>query len=188
MQETFSQKLLYGSIAILSIVGFFGIIYYFDEIIVWFYYISLYKIFADELYFPFYLYVFHIILLLMFVLIVACYFLFIYKKVWQRFLTVTVILGISILFAKTGFAEIADDFALIKMNSYSKSVYDVGSIEKNLKKYRSRSSNSYYFKNIELNYYQYLQIKEIDFMFEYNKNIILYYLPNSKTLLKYELQ
>ena len=188
MQETFQQKLFYGTLTVLAILGFIVIIYFFDEIRLWLYYTPLHTIFGEYLYFPFYLHVFHMLLLFGFLFLMYYFFLQDNERIWQRVLATIVLLIALIFFTKTIGGEIIADYSLVQSNSYSILESPVSDLEKQLKKRRSRRNTYYYFKNIELDYYQYLQMKTIDSLLDNDKTIIVYYMPKTEIMLKYEVR
>lgn len=188
MQETFKEKLFYGSLAVLSILAVILIIYYLEEIMLLVYYTPLYEVFGGYLYFPFYLYVFHMALLGMFLVIIFYVAFTNWEEFWQKGLAVIIFLAISILFITTAYQEILQDFSLAKVNSYSTLECSVSDIEKSLKRRKSRRNIHYTFKDIELNQYQYVQMKDIDYMLDQDKQLVIYYMPNSEVMLKYELK
>ena len=180
-----------GKLAFLCAIGVLLLIIFNRWLFYWIYYMPFYTIFENSLYLSFYLYVAALLISCTLILFLAI--VLIRKKTKKNIACgiLFVILSIVLLYfnGKDAFNDIVfiakEKYLTVECNINSlkkvqtgnkgRRIYEINSIEKIERKY----------VYIEMNFYQYTELLKEQNTNE-NKILLVYYLPNTKIMLKYE--
>ena len=147
------------------------------------YYKPFYAIFHDSLYLPFYLYILNRLPLITLFFIIS-----ITAKRRYKLIPIT----ITIFLIGIAYFHVIKDIAFICKEKYAVGEYDVNTLRTGRNKstpYYVMSKPDDIYSTIEMNVYQYKEsalLKEPDKYGFKKKIMVVYYLPNTKIMLKYE--